>query len=65
MTVVQQPIENRGGDHGIAKHLIPVADRLVAREQHAPAFIAFGDHLKQQMGGMGGCGQVAELVDLC
>src|SRR5207249_3162611 len=34
VAVVQEPVEDRGGDHGVAAHLAPLAEALVGREDH-------------------------------
>ena len=36
--VVQQPIEQRGGDDGIAEHLAPFGEATVRGEDHARLF---------------------------
>src|SRR3546814_744335 len=40
LAVVQQAIEDRGGDDGIAEHAAPFPDRAVAGDQHAAALVA-------------------------
>jgi hypothetical protein len=57
MAVVQQPIEDRRGDHLIpvseafsdGVHLPPLHDRPVGGDQHAAALIAAGDQLEEQV----------------
>ena len=50
MAVVQQPIEDRRGDHLIAKHLPPLHDEADGGDQHAAPLVAAGDQLKEQVG---------------
>ena len=48
-TVVRQAIQ-QGGRHAFAlKDLPPVAERQIARQQQAAAFVAVGENLKQQL----------------
>jgi predicted metal-dependent HD superfamily phosphohydrolase len=61
--VVQQAIEQRGGDHGIAEDLAPFGKAAVGGEDHGAAFVAGVDQLKEQVPAAGDDGQVADLVD--
>ena len=65
VTVVQQPVEYRRGDHRVAEHLAPFADRTVRRDQDAAALVAPRDELEEQVRGVRLEGQVAELIDKC
>lgn len=40
MTVVQEPIQDRCGDHRIAQHVSPFSEALVGREDDAAALLA-------------------------
>ena len=46
--MMQQPIEQRRGQHLIRKQLAPFAKRFVATEDNRPLFIAFGHQLKEE-----------------
>ena len=50
VTVMQQSVEDGGDHHGITEHLAPLADRPVAGDQQAAAFVAPGDQLEEQVG---------------
>ena len=63
VTVVQQPVEYRRGDHHVTEHLAPFADRTVRRDQDAAALVAPRDELEEQVRGVRLEGQVAQLVD--
>ena len=63
MAVVQQPVEDRGGDDRIAEHATPLGHRAVARDQHRAALVAATDELEEQVSGVGFERQVAQLVD--
>ena len=40
VAVVQQPVQDGGGHHGVAEHRAPFADRAVGGHQHAAALVA-------------------------
>jgi hypothetical protein len=60
--VVQQPVEQRGGDHGVAEDLGPLAEAAVAGQDHRAALVAGVDELEEQVAAAGAHRQVAELV---
>lgn len=63
MTVVQQTIKDRGGNHGVAEDRAPLADTAVAGQQDRASLIATANELEEQMRGIGFKGQIPELVD--
>jgi hypothetical protein len=63
VTVVQQTIEDGGGDDGIAEYRAPLADAAVAGEQDCTAFVTTADELKEEMCCTGLQRQVPELID--
>jgi hypothetical protein len=63
MAVVQEPVEDRGGDHLVAEDLAPLRDHLVGREQHAAALVATRDELEEQIRAALLEGQIAQLID--
>src|SRR3546814_8558401 len=61
--VVQQAIQDGGGDHRVAEHRAPLGDRAVRGEQDRAALVTPADQLEEQVGGVRIERQVAELVD--
>src|SRR5215469_10539616 len=60
---VQQPVEQRGGDGGVAEGAGPVGDADIGGQDRAGFEVPLVDDLEQGGGAVGGQGQVAELVD--
>src|SRR5262245_53600228 len=60
---MQEAIENRGGDHVIAKALPPVAKALVTGQEDRAFFIPAADELKEEIGPLPVDGDIADLVD--
>ena len=48
--VVQDAVEDGGGDDAIAEHVSPAAERLVAGEDERPLLVAPADELEEQVG---------------
>ena len=48
--MMQQPVEQSRGDHGIAEKLAPVAEVLVAGQDDAAMLVAFGDQSEEKFG---------------
>jgi len=61
--VVQQPVEQRTGQHVIAEERSPLGEALVAREDQAARLIAGIDEVEQQGGLPCAEARVADLVD--
>ena len=61
--VVEQPIEQRGGDDGIAEDLAPFGEAAVRGEDHGALLVAGVDELEEQIAAAGNDRQVADLVD--
>jgi hypothetical protein len=61
--VVKQPIEQRGGDDGIAKNLAPFGKAAVGGQDHGTALIAGIDRLEEQIAAAGNDRQISDLVD--
>lgn len=61
--VVQQAVEKRGGDHGIAEDVAPFGEPAVRREYHRALFVAVVDELEEEVCAARGDGQIADLVD--
>ncbi len=65
MTVMEQAVEDRGGEDVVAEDRAPLRHDLVGGDQQAAAFVPAGDELEKEMRAASFKGQVAELVDLC
>ena len=63
--MVDEAVDHGGGDHVVAEDLAPAAERLVGGDDEAGSFVAAGDDLEEQVGGLGLERDVADLVDLC
>jgi hypothetical protein len=61
--VVDEAVDHGRGDHVIAEHLTPAAERLVAGDDQGGALIAGRDELEGQVGRLRLEGDVAHLVD--
>src|SRR5688572_9565129 len=61
--MVQDAIENGGGDHPIAEHLAPSAKALVAGEDHRSFLVATADQLKEQVRTEPVDWQISDLTD--
>jgi hypothetical protein len=48
--VVQEAIENGGGDYGITKHGAPLADTAIAGDQDGTPLVTAADELQEQLG---------------
>ena len=63
MGVVDESVDERGGDHGVAEDLAPGLEAAVAGDDDRAAFVASGDQGEEQVGGLAFERQVADLVD--
>ena len=63
MGVVDEAVDERGGDHGVAEDLAPGLEAAVAGDDDRAAFVAAGDEGEEQVGGLALQRQVADLVD--
>ena len=63
MGVVDEPVDERGGDHGVAEDLAPGLEAAVAGDDDRAAFVAARDEREEQVGGLAFERQVADLVD--
>jgi hypothetical protein len=61
--VVQQSVQQRGGDDRIPEDLAPFREATVLRQDHCALFVSGIDQLEEQAGAPAGDGQVADLVD--
>jgi hypothetical protein len=44
--VVQQPVEDGGGDHGIPEELLPVGEAFIRGDDGGASLVAMGDELE-------------------
>jgi len=63
--MVQQPVEDRTGDHGVAEDLAPRAQTLVAGQQDLPAMVAPTDEVVEEIRAQPINRDVADLADGC
>ena len=61
--VVDEPVDHGGGDGGVTEDFAPAAEGFVAGDDERGSFVAGGDELEEQVGGVGFEGDVADLVD--
>jgi len=61
--VVEQAVEERGGDDGIAEDVAPFGEAAIGREDHGALFVTGVDELEEQVGAARGDGEVTDLVD--
>ncbi len=61
--MVDEPVDQRGGDHGVAEDLAPLLEAAVAGDDDRAGFVAAGDQCEEQVGGLPFEWQVADLVD--
>ena len=62
--MVDEPVDGRDGNRGIWKHLVPFAERLIAGDDEAFAFIALGNEFEQD-GGFGLIfADIAEIIEI-
>src|SRR6266700_2434976 len=63
VAVMQESIEDGGGDDVVAKDLTPLRHALIRRDQHRRFLVAMAHELKEEMGTLASERHVAELVD--
>ena len=61
--VMQDPVEDRAGDHPVAEDVAPAAEALVAGQNHRPALVAPADELEKQRRCLPVDRQIPDLVD--
>ena len=61
--VVKEPIEQGGGDDGIAEHLAPFREAPVRGQDHGAFLITGVDELEEQIAAAGNDRQVSDLVN--
>lgn len=61
--MVQEAVEDGGGDDTVAEHLAPRTEALAAGQDHRAALIAAADELEEQVGADAVDRQVADLID--
>jgi hypothetical protein len=61
--VVDESVDERGGDHGVAEDLAPGFEAAVAGDDDRAALVAAGDEREEQVGRLAFEREVADLVD--
>ena len=61
--VVEEPVEDRGGDGGVVEDLAPLCDAPVGGEDDRAVLVASRDDLEEMTRGLSGERQVAKLID--
>jgi hypothetical protein len=61
--VVDKPVDQGGGDHGVAEDLAPLLEAAVAGDDDRAAFVAARDEREEQVGRLPFEWQVADFVD--
>jgi hypothetical protein len=61
--VVDEPVDEGGGDHGVAEDFAPGLESAVAGDDDRAAFVAARDEGEEQVGGLAFKREVADLVD--
>ena len=65
MRAVGEAVDDGLREPGVGEHLCPFAEREVRGEDQRPAFVAFGEDLKDELGGTVGQREIAKLIQLC
>ena len=60
---MDEPVDQRGGDHRVAEDFAPGLESAVAGEDDRAAFVAARDEREEQVRGLALQWQVADLVD--
>src|SRR6266508_5786303 len=61
--VVDEPVDQGGGDDGVAEDLAPLLEAAVRGDGDRAALVAAGDQGEERVGGLALQGEVADLVD--
>src|SRR5215469_5794793 len=61
--MVQEPVEDRAGDHGVAEHFAPGTETLIAGNNDRATLVTPRDQLEEQVGALAVNRQVADLID--
>jgi len=61
--VVDEAVDHGGGDGVVAEDLAPAAEGFVAGDDDAGPFVSGGDHVEEQVRGIGVEWDVADFVD--
>ena len=63
MGVVDEAVDERGGDHGVGEDFAPGLEAAVAGDDDRAAFVAARDEREEQVRGLAFERQIADLVD--
>jgi hypothetical protein len=59
---VSEAVDDGLREPGVGEHLRPFAERQVGRDDQRAAFVAFGEHLEDELGGAVGQREIAQFV---
>ena len=62
-TVVQEPIEDGGGDDGIAEEFLPIGKAFVRCDDGGAFLVTIGDELKKQIGFTAVNGEITHFIN--
>ena len=60
--MVQQAVQESGGNDRIAEHLAPFGEPAVGGEDHSPLFVAGVDELEEEISAAGDDGKISDFV---
>jgi hypothetical protein len=60
---MEEPVENGGGNHGIAEDFSPSSEALIASKDNGSLLVAAGDELEEEISAMAIDGDIADLVN--
>ena len=63
VAVVQESVENGGGEDIVAEDLAPLGDELIGGDEHAALLVTPSDELEEEVGAALLEGQISELVE--
>lgn len=60
--MVKEPVEQRGGDDGIAENVAPLGEAAVGSQDHSAALVASVHELEEEVAAAGDHRQVSDLI---
>ena len=60
---MQEPVENGGRHDVVSEDLAPLFEGLIGRDDDRTLFVALGDELEEELGGLLGEREIAKLID--
>ena len=65
VTVMGQPVEQRGGHLGVAEHAGPFTEGKVGGDDDGSSLVEPADEMEQKLAAGLGKGQISEFIDSC